>query len=190
MAGVLRQTPTVWALAFISDESEQKLRTFFAQTCGIKPRLIVRDMHATVYHARRPMPSLVCGVEPITFSVPGSELRMMAMAPGGENPRSDINPLARSIGLRIRRLNGAAEPLLNLRRRMLEHETQAVLGRRSPSTDRASAFGARHYQPHITALRPGAVADPDLSKLGKLVRQHIGSIQFDRLVVRFTPSQS
>lgn len=84
----------------------------------------------------------------------------------------------------------AREPLLNLRRRMLEHEAQAVLGRRSPITDKASAFGARHYQPHITALRPGTVSDPDLSKLGKLVRENIASIEFDRLVIRFTPSQS
>lgn len=43
---------------------------------------------------------------------------------------------------------------------------------------------ARNYQPHVTVLRPGAVSDPDLSKLGEALRAHVPAIAFDRFVIR------
>jgi hypothetical protein len=88
------------------------------------------------------------------------------------------------IGLRIRRANGACAAIEGLRERFYCHETIDVLGARKPSDRRRSAFGAHHYQPHISVLKPGAIADPDLSELGKLLRDTIDQISFDRFIVK------
>lgn len=122
--------------------------------------------------------------EPISVIVPGPELRMMAMAPGGENRRDDVDPRTCMISLRIRRANGAAAPIQELRERFYVYETERILGIRAPSNSRRSAFGAHHFQPHITILKAGAANDPDLSKLGVRVRDGIEKIRFDRLNVR------
>lgn len=174
---------SLFAMAFLDASSEALLREFFTKRCGIPPALVCRDMHVTVYHARRPM-GVADATEAIQFSVPGSELRMMTMAPGGENPRDDIDPRRCSIGLRIRRAEGATKPLEALRRRFYGLESIRALGPRQRSDRRNSAFGARNYQPHVTVLRPGAVSDPDLSKLGEALRAHVPAIAFDRFVIR------
>jgi len=174
---------SLYAMAFLDTASETLLRDFFIQRCGIPAALVCRDMHVTVYHARRPM-GVGDGTETIRISVPGSELRMMAMAPGGENPRDDIDPRRCSIGLRIRRADGATRALEALRRRFYGLESVRALGTRQRSDRRNSAFGARNYQPHVTVLRPGAITDPDLSKLGEALREHVPAIVFDRFVIR------
>lgn len=175
---------TVWAMAFVSGESEMLLRDILINGLGLKPRLVRKNLHASLYHARRPIPGLRDYDESIDITVSGPELRMMSLAPGGENRRSDIDPSRHPVGVRIRRAEGAAEPLETLRARFLELETERVLGRRAQSTLRTSAFGARHYQPHITLLRAGAWKDPDLSRLGQALRRDVPFLKFDRLVVR------
>ena len=175
---------SVWATAHLDGESEQKLRDFFTRIVGIPSSLIKRQLHVTVYHARRNVRSLRNTTETVKFAIPGSELRMMAMAPGGENPRDDIDPFRCMIGLRIRRANGACTPIEALRERFYPHETIDVLGTRKPSDHRRSAFGAHHFQPHISVLKPGAIADPNLSVLGKLLRDCIDRISFDRFSVK------
>ncbi|MBX3452711.1 MAG: hypothetical protein KF777_24460 [Planctomycetaceae bacterium] len=175
---------TVWAMVFLSAESESRIRDVLIGECGLPKRLVRKDLHASIYHARRPILGLRDAVEPIHIPVSGAELRMMSMAPGGENRRPDVDPAQFPIGVRIRRAEGAAQPLEQLRDRFLRYETPKVLGSREPSTRRASAFGARHFQPHITLLRAGAWKDPDLAPLGKRLREHVQSLTFDRLVVR------
>jgi hypothetical protein len=175
---------SVWAIAHLDGKSEQKLRDFFNQIAGIPNSLIKRDLHVTVYHARRNIQTLSNTTETVSFAIPGSELRMMAMAPGGENPRNDFDPSLCMIGLRIRRANGACTAIEELRERFYHHETIDVRGTRKPSDRRRSAFGAHHYQPHISVLKPGAIADPDLSGLGKLLRDTIDQISFDRFIVK------
>jgi hypothetical protein len=176
--------PTVWVMIFLSASSEMQLRTFCVDKLKIPQRKVLKDLHVTIYHARRLMSGVSDIVEEIDISVPASELRAMAMAPGGENPRSDINPTTTSVGIRIRRAGGAASPIQLLRSRFLANEDKVMLGVRSPSTARTSAFGARSYQPHLTLLRPGALQNPDLSIFGSQIRAEIGSLIFDRLVVR------
>lgn len=175
---------SVWATAHLDGKSEQKLRDFFNQIVGIPSSLIKRELHVTVYHARRNIRSLSNMTETVSFAIPGSELRMMAMAPGGENPRNDIDPSRCMIGLRVRRANGACTPIDGLRERFYCHETIDVLGARKPSDRRRSAFGAHHFQPHISVLKPGAIADSDLSGLGKLLRDSVDQISFDRFIVK------
>lgn len=173
-------------MAFLEAKSEENLRSFFVDVCSVKPRLVATKMHCTVYHARRAIPGIADIEEQLLIAIPGQELRMMAMAPGGENPRPDIDPASCPVGLRVRR--SAADPLNALRMRFVVLETPEVLGGRLPSNRRRNAFGARHYQPHITVLRAGAVRDPDLSELGSLLRSSIGEIRFDRLIVKYRSS--
>ncbi|WP_316164547.1 MULTISPECIES: hypothetical protein [unclassified Bradyrhizobium] len=175
---------SVWATAHLDSKSEQKLRDFFTKIVGIPSSLMKRELHVTVYHARRNMRNLSNTTEAVSFAIPGSELRMMAMAPGGENPRDDVDPSRCMIGLRIRRANGASAAIEGLRERFYCHETIDVLGTRRPSDHRRSAFGAHHFQPHISVLKPGAIADPNLSGLGKLLRDSIDEISFDHFSVK------
>ena len=179
-----RSQQTVWAMVFLDRSAEESLRKFFLNVCGVNQQLITRNMHCTIYHARRPIAGISDTEEHISISVTGSELRMMTMTPGGENPRPDINPSDCSIGIRIRRASGVTAPFETLRDRFLALETSAVLGTRLPSNHRRSAFGARHFQPHVKVLQAGAVSDPDLSRIGSLLRTNIPEVRFDRLVVK------
>ena len=108
----------------------------------------------------------------------------MVMAPGGENPRIDHDPNKRSIGIRVRRADGATRELEALRAQFYPHETTKVLGFRRPSTRMKNAFGARQFQPHITVLRPGSSVGQELTRVGEKLRKTIDEIIFDRLVVR------
>ena len=108
----------------------------------------------------------------------------MVLAPGGENQRPELDPSKRSIGIRIRRAAGAASEIERLRARFYPHETRKVLGIRRPSTRMKNAFGARHFQPHISVIRPGSPIAGSLSSLGEALRGTIGELKLDRLVVR------
>ena len=180
-----RAQHTIWAMAFLEPQSEKMLRKFFVDQCGVKQRLVVRDMHCTVYHARRPIAGIANREEPLDIWIPGPELRMMTLTPGGENLRPEIDATKSAIGVRIRRASGASDLLENLRNRFVSLETSLVLGNRLPSNRLRSAFGASHYQPHIAVLRAKSLSDPDLSKIGSLLRNHVDGIKFDRLVVRY-----
>ena len=181
MGGLVANTHhMVWAMAHLSKESEAAVRALLREKLGFPSHMIKRGLHTTVYHSRRPMSGLSDSEELLSITVPGSELRMMALAPGGENARPDIDPRLSQVGFRIRRAAGAADALEAVRARFFAHETPDVLGARRPSTRRSSAFGARSYQPHITVLKPGAVSDPDLSRIGVAVREHLAWLQFDR----------
>lgn len=169
----------VWALAYLDESSERGLRSFFASRMEVVSRRIKRDLHLSVYHARRPLPGALTSERAIDFTLPVSELRLMPMTPGGENPRDDIDPTTANIGLRVRR--GAARlPIESLRAEFYPLETLQVLGRRAPSIHKASAFGARMYQPHITVLRAGGVTQRNLQPLGDALRATTDTLRFDR----------
>lgn len=174
----------VWALLFLSSTSEQILRALFIDDCCISSRFVCKRLHATIYHARRELMGLGDTESEICVRIPGSELRLMVMAPGGENPRPELVPSKRSIGVRIRRAGGATNEIDALRAQFFKHETPEVLGRRAPSTRRRNAFGARHFQPHIKVLRPGSSIDRELTRTGALLRSTVSEIVFDKLVVR------
>jgi hypothetical protein len=178
-----QSTFEVWAQLLLSDADCERLREFSIQTLGIKPRHVVKRMHITVYHARRPMPGLSSTLETVSVVVSASETRFMVMAPGGENPRPHLDPAARKIGIRVHRQSLAMPQIQDLRQRLLEYETPDVLGKRSPSTHRSNAFGARSFQPHMTLLRAGSGVNQDLTLIGVPFRQKVGDLHFDRFQI-------
>ncbi len=176
-------TTEVWAQLLLCEEDRLRVREFFVSEFGITPRCVVRNMHITVYHARRPMPGVFPVSEPADVVLAATETRFMVMAPGGENPRPELDPAERKVGLRVHKQSAALRLILEFRERLLRRETPRVLGRRPPSTRRANAFGARHYQPHMAVLRAGTGIDRDLARLGVPFRQKLGNLRFDRFEV-------
>jgi hypothetical protein len=173
----------VWAFLFVSNESKRDIETFLLDL-GIQRDFLHPRLHLTVYHARRRIPGLKDLEENCRLDIVSSDLRFMAMAPGGENPRSNIDPSACNLGVRVRRNSTSAAEILALRARFYPFETDRVLGERLPSSSTRNAFGARHSQPHITLLRPGNGVDRDLTKIGTAFRCAIKTIVFDRFVVK------
>jgi hypothetical protein len=173
----------IWAQFVLSQEDCFRIRDFFILEMGIKQRFVVSNMHITVYHARRPMIGLTSSCESIKVILPASETRFMVMAPGGENPREELDPGSRKVGIRVHKQSAALPLILRYRNRLLEYETSEVLGKRSPSTHRRNAFGARYFQPHMTLLRAGSSIDRDLTTVGTLFRKALGNLTFDKFSI-------
>jgi len=182
VAGPVSRTE-VWAQLFLCDADRTRVWQVLTSECGIKPKALIRNMHMTVYHARRPMFGLIACNEAVNVFVPIAETRFMVLAPGGENPRPELEPRLKKVGIRIQKKNIARERIQELRNRLLLHETAEVLGSRRPSTHTANAFGARHFQPHLALLRPGSGIDRDLTKVGAVFRQKMQSLTFDRFCI-------
>jgi hypothetical protein len=175
---------SVWAMLLVSSQSELDVHTFFLTDIGLKRRYLKFQLHLSVYHARRPLLGLCDYEEAIDIAIASRDLRFMVMAPGGENLRPDIDPTLNPIGARVRRDSPDMKDILALRARFYPYEGPHVLGARQPSTERRNAFGARHYQPHVTFLRRGSGIDPDLSKVASAFRTSITALHFDRFIVR------
>jgi hypothetical protein len=107
----------------------------------------------------------------------------MVLAPGGENPRPELDPSKLKVGIRIHRKSAARATILEFRRRLFQHETRQVLGTRAPSTDLRSAFGARSFQPHMALLRAGSGIERNLTPLGAAFRSALSELTFDRFEV-------
>lgn len=174
----------VWAIAYLSSESEALVHNLLTSSLGIGRRFLRRNLHLTVYHSRRRLPGLTDYQEAINIEVQPAHWRFMTIAPGGENARPDVDTLSRPIGVRIQRVSPAYKELMVLRSRFYKFETPEVLGQRRGSSDRTSAFGSRHYQPHVTLLHRGSGIDPELSKTGAIFRSAIPNLTFDRFSVR------
>lgn len=173
----------VWAQLFLCEEDCARIQVFFTTAFGIKPKHIVKNMHITVYHARRPLPLVSPVSEPVNVVVAASETRFMVLAPGGENPRPELDPAHHKIGLRVHRKSIALPAILEFRERLTRYETKSVLGLRPPSTHRTNAFGARHFQPHMAILRAGSGIGRDLTQLGVPFRDLLGDLKFDRFII-------
>jgi hypothetical protein len=176
----VRQTE-LWAKLILSDEDTARIHRFFVSE--FEARRVLRNMHITVYHSRRPIRGVESHSEPARVILPASETRFMVMSPGGEHPRPELDPSELTVGIRVHKQSSALPSILEFRRRLLKLETQRVLGRRAPSTDKSSAFGARFYQPHLSILRPGSEIDRDLSVLGRRFRETLGDLIFDTFAV-------
>lgn len=173
-------------MLFLSKRDAHRIRRFFISEIGVKPRFVLRNLHITVYHAGRNMPGIKPVSEPAKVVLPALETRFMVMAPGGENPRPNLEPARRKVGIRVHRQSEAMEAILKFRQRLVEHESQSVLGNRKPSTSRKSAFGARRFQPHVTLLRPGSGIDRDLTKIGTRFREVFREFTFNRFAIEVT----
>lgn len=174
----------VWAYFCLSRKSEEDICSFFADEFDIPPDLVERNMHLTVYHARRPMFELQELHKPCRFSVDTMDFRFMVMAPGGENPRPELDPGKRKVGVRIIKSSPFRQRIYEYRNDILEHENGQVLGNRKPSNNHRNAFGARHFQPHITLLRSGTYIDRDLTIMGDAFRDAIPEISFSKYVIK------
>lgn len=173
----------VWAQLLLCDEDCSRISDFLLSALRVKRSCVVRRMHITVYHARRPMPNLLPISEAICLVVPPTDTRFMVLAPGGENPRPELEPGRLQVGIRILKKSAARTAILEFRKRLLQHETQRVLGTRAPSTDKRSAFGARNFQPHMALLKAGSGIERDLTPLGAAFRRALADLTFDKFVV-------
>ena len=181
--------PAVYALLWLTRDSELQI-TDFLLSRGVDATSVHRGMHLTVYHARRFLPGLRLERRPVTVTADVAETRFMVMAPGGENPRDDIDPRRQSIGIRLTKRNQAIEKIQTLRREIYRLETPAVLGRRKPTTAWTNAFGARGYQPHIKVTGPRSGVPYNLSPIGDALRATLKTIRFDAFEVRYRPAAS
>jgi hypothetical protein len=179
-----RHPNTVWAFLFVSQESEQAIQKFFVREVGIHPRFLKSQLHLSIYHARRFLSGLTEYEESIEIDISPADLRFMAMAPGGENPRPEIEPGRCPIGVRLKRGSAVTASVRSLRSRFYPLETGSVLGIRSPSSHSRSAFGARYFQPHITLIHAGSGINRDLTKIGNGFRLAMDKIRLDRFVVK------
>jgi hypothetical protein len=172
----------VWAKLMLAKEDQLRIKHFFSDEFGIPARKVLKRMHISVYHSRRPMKGLVPTQESINLELSVAETRFMVMYPGGENPRSDINPANHAIGIRLHKQSNSIESVREFRSRLLEYESNQVLGKRNPSTHNRSAFGARNFQPHMSLLKPGSVLDDNIKEIAAEFRKEFETLKFDRFV--------
>ena len=177
--------PEVFALLWVSRRDQNRISDFFT-SWGVPEEAIQRGMHLTVYYARRLLPDLCPSKlsRKVDIEVDVAETRFMVLAPGGENPRPELVPARRSVGIRLTRRNNAISQIQGLRTEMRLFETPAVVGTRKRSTPWRSCFGARMYQPHIKLLRPGSQVDPDLTRLGEAFRMAFTTIKFRKFAIQ------
>jgi hypothetical protein len=108
----------------------------------------------------------------------------MVMAPGGQNPRPEIDPAKNKVGIRLTSRNSALEDIYRLRERVCYYETAETIGQRRPSNRKYNAYGALWYQPHMTLLQPGTRIDRDLHEIGAAFRSNFQYIRFDTFAIR------
>ena len=178
----------LFGILWVTRRCEALISDLLVDECGIPKEAIQHGFHLTVYESRRPIPGVAPTSQAAEFYAETSESRFMVLAPGGENPRPELEPRRRSVGIRLTKRNRAIEPILNLRRDLYRRETQETTKNRKATTDWTNAFGARHYQPHIKLLRPGSDIDRDLTKIGELFRAEISRVEFDKFEIRVRTS--
>lgn len=176
----------VYALLWVSEECAQQIHSSFREH-DIPKKAILRDFHLTVYHGRRPLSGLSPHSRSVRIIADTFETRFMVLAPGGENPRPELDPRKKSVGIRLTRRNQAITEIQNLRASISCLETEEIIGNRKRTSAWTSCFGSRHYQPHIKLLRPGSRISRDLTKIGRVFRAGIKQIEFDKLQVKCGP---
>ena len=186
-----RSPPEIYALLFVDHESEQLIRDVLMYDHKIEEHAIVNRLHLTAYYARRLIPGIEMKSVDKNVDVDVSETRFMVLAPGGENPRPELEPSQRSVGIRLTRRNKARASIQSLRESLYRLETPEVIGySRRPTDAHTNAFGARHYQPHIKLLKPGSGIDRDMTALGTAFRSEVEVIRFDRFEIRVNRRRS
>jgi hypothetical protein len=177
------QRSEIWAQLFLCQEDAARIRDFFVREIGIDPSYIARRMHITVYHALGPVPGVAALSEKTRVTLPVTDTRFMVMAPGGEIARPEIDPANRKVGVRVQKRSAAMAAIMEFRNRLVQYESKEVLGDLSSSTRNRSAFGAPHFQPHMTVLEAGSGIDRDLTPIGIRFRETLGNLAFSRFAV-------
>lgn len=183
-----RHSYEVYAVLRVTRRCEGVINNLLLDECDVPRHAIQHGLHLTVYYGRRPLPGLVSADRPVRMRADALETRFMVLAPGGENPRPELEPSRRSVGIRLTRRNLAIKHVQRLRESIYSLETPAITSSRKPTSAWTNCFGARHYQPHIKLLRPGSEIDSDLTNLGEIFRSEMEWIEFDRFEVRCGPT--
>ena len=102
----------VWAQIDLCTADQERIVQFLQTEFAIRRTHVVRRMHITVYHARRPMPGVSDRSESASLILPDHETRFMVMAPGGENPREYLDPATSKVGIRVHRQSVAMPTIL------------------------------------------------------------------------------
>ena len=107
----------------------------------------------------------------------------MTMSPGGENRRVDnFFHSKKTIGIRLTKRNKGINDIIELRRRIYSHEPKFKT--RKQTTDWTNSFGSRHYQPHISLLRPWNGLEDNLWDVGERFRNEISTLTFSRMEIK------
>lgn len=173
----------VWAQFRVARKSITDIQDFFIEEYNISPEFLIPNLHLTIYHSRRPMPNVEEVFKSCHLSIDTLDTRFMVLAPGGENPRTDLVPAKRKIGIRIHKSSAFRKKILEYRKEFFLHETPKVLGLRKPSSKTKNAFGARHFQPHIAILKSGSGIQTDLTEVGDNFRDFVHEIHFDKFLI-------
>ena len=163
----------------VSEECEQRITDFFLEQFRLRPGRVQSNMHLTVYHGRKRLPGLREMSVPVNILVDTTETRFMVLAPGGENPRDELDPGSLSVGIRLTKRNPAVADIQRLRENVYRFETRTATGSRRPTTAWTNAFGSRHYQPHIQVLKPWSKIQRNLTEVSELFRSKIRTISLD-----------
>ena len=181
----MKKIYSLFALLWLDRDSEKEITYVLKNKCGVDEEYIQRGMHLTIYHSRTKIPGIK---ETKTYEVIKSDIketRFMVFAPGGENPKKHIDPNRRSVGIRLTRRNIAIPRLLELRRSIYKHENAIEFkNRRHKTTDWKNAFGSSHYQAHILMIRPGNNINKNLTIIGKIFRQELKYIYFNKFEIK------
>lgn len=169
-----------FVLLYLSPECEEAINIFFKEEIGILPKSIQQGMHLTVYQNNRPSIDFRNTEIKVDVTVNIDETRFMAFAPGGENPRPDINPNKCGVGIRLTKRNDAIPEILRIRRDFYKLEPKFTS--RLNTTDSRNAFGARNYQPHIKFLRSGSNIGRDFFSIGHKFRERFKTLKFTSLI--------
>ena len=171
------------AMLKVSEKCEREIEDFLVGIYGVRPNRVQTKLHLTVYHGRRPLPGLLEGTLPVSISIDSQETRFMVLAPGGENPRPELDPNSLSVGIRVTRRNRAIADIQRLRESVYSHETPETIGTRKATTAWTNCFGSRHYQPHIQLLRPWNRIVDELTEIGRLFRSEIKQIELSEFQI-------
>lgn len=174
----------VWAQLHVSNKSSLEICRFFQAEYGIPPEYIISRLHLTLYHSRRLMHRIDEVQRSCRYSIDTMDTRFMVLVPGGENSRPNLIPGNRKVGIRIKR-DSEFRSVINLyRNQLIAHENKEILGTRKASTISKNAFGARHFQPHISLLKAGSKIPTDLTEVGANFRDTIQEILFDKFTIQ------
>ena len=176
--------PEIYGILWVDWDTELWIRDILVYDYDVPEHTISNRLHLTVYYARRLLPGVTKKSIPVQIDADVKETRFMVLAPGGENPRLELEPSRRSVGIRLTRRNSAIKEVQTLRESMYQMEIPEIIGvNRKPTDAWSNAFGARHYQPHIKLLKPGSGISRDLTVLGEIFRSQIDVIKFNTFEV-------
>jgi hypothetical protein len=172
-----------YVAVYLCRRDERAVRQFLKDR-EIPEEAIRKELHMTIYRADCVFGGLSSFDEEMFLDANVDETRFMVMAIGGEVPQPHLDPDTIKIGIRLTRRNQATAVIDETRLQFANLETPELLGDRSASTARRSAFGAPEFKPHITLLNPGSGVGTDLTALGQAFRSQFKNLVFDRLEVR------